>query len=82
MISLEYDTGTGGVAGEAVLKIEVSIAMFSKSVTIGPVRKQFAGTGGSSSASHHLRGLIATGGAKITDVLSQADWAEYCDAFA
>jgi hypothetical protein len=49
-LGFTYDFDTDEVWGEASVPVEIDVLVFSGSVTLGPVRKRFAGGGASSQA--------------------------------
>jgi hypothetical protein len=83
-LELRYEFSTGKAVGVAQLTIEISILMFSASVTIRCERK-FAGSNGDPT----FRQLMGAQPAlALADELAQIDggtryaWREYCEAFA
>ena len=92
-LSLTYED-SGGVKrcyGQAEITVEVSVAFFSASVTLGPVEEEFAGGGGSAPAP--LPGASSNGSraraASVDDnhitfaqLMSQDDWAVYAASYA
>ena len=76
-LALRYEFATGKAVGTAQLTIEISIFMFSASVTITCERK-FAGSNGDPSFAQ-LMGPEP--GEVLTDTLVYP-WREYCEAFA
>jgi hypothetical protein len=76
-LALRYEFATGKAVGTAQLTIEISIFMFSASVTITCERK-FAGSNGDPSFAQ-LMGPEP--GEVLTDTLAYP-WREYCEAFA
>ncbi len=84
-LGLTYDLGSGTVWGEASVKVEVQVALFSKSVTLGPVRKEFGGSGSARAIFADEQaggGRLGNPGVAIKDVITQPDWQAYCQAFA
>jgi hypothetical protein len=88
-LSLSYQlTGAdaGKVTGEASLTVEVDVAFFSKSVTLGPIKKSFGGSGGAATAAlaGDLNGSLAAASRplKIKEMIDKSDWRVYAEAFA
>ncbi len=83
-LELKYEFDTGKCSGKAQLTIEISVFIFSGSVTITCERK-FAGSNGDPSF-RQLMGLQPS--LSLTDELAQIDadtgyaWRAYCEAFA
>jgi len=76
-LELRYEFATGKAAGRAQLTIEISVLMFSTSVTVTCERK-FAGSNGDPTFAELM-------GPAPGEVLSDAlvyPWREYCEAFA
>jgi hypothetical protein len=85
-LELRYEFETGKAAGRATLTIEISVFVFSGSVTITCERK-FAGSNGDPT----FRQLLGTGSdprLALADELAAIDddtaypWRTYCEAFA
>jgi hypothetical protein len=84
------------VWGEASVTVEVDVLLFSGSVTLGPVRKRFAGGSGSNAAAVKKSAkavaqgkakaappaLPAAGTASFTDLLDPVHWDAYRALFA
>jgi len=85
-LELRYEFETGKAAGRASLTIEISVFVFSGSVTISCERK-FAGSNGDPTF-RQLMGLSADPALALADELAAiADdtayaWRDYCEAFA
>lgn len=75
-LELHYEFASGKCVGKASLTIEVSVFLFSASVTITCERK-FAGSNGDPT----FEELMAPYNHPLTGEL-MTPWAEYCDAFA
>ncbi len=86
-MGLTYVVGSGHIWGEADLTIEISIAFFSKSVTL-TLRKEFPVSISTDSLARQLDGRISPVASspqppKVIDVMPQAaDWQAYAAAFA
>lgn len=84
-LGFTYDTKTNAVTGEASLTVEVDVLFFSKSVTLGPIRKTFGGSGSSAREFFHTD-ITARAGLPahptVGNMLAQGDWTTYCQAFA
>lgn len=83
-LGLTYEFGdVKEVWGEASVTVEIDVLMFSGSVKLGPVRKRFAGGGGSAPNGLTARAISAAGGSPtFKDLMSQPDWQGYCGLFA
>jgi len=92
-LGFTYDMNSKEVYGEASVTVSIDVLLFSGSVTLGPVRKRFAGGGGTSgvqtlakSALHALTGaasaLGAPGSPTFADLMDQPDWVNYCALYA
>jgi hypothetical protein len=77
-LELRYQPPTGKVAGMAKLTIEVSVFMFSTSVTI-KCERQFAGSNGDPT---FVQLMGPQDGALSIPEGAQTPWREYCEAFA
>ena len=83
-LELRYEFDTGKCAGKAELTIEVSVFLFSASVTITCERK-FAGSNGDPSFRQimgHMPELTLADELNRIDLNTDYAWREYCDAFA
>ncbi len=84
-LGFTYDTKTNAVTGEASLTVEVDVLFFSKSVTLGPIRKTFGGSGSSARELFHTDSVARAGlpaHPTVGNMLAQGDWTTYCQAFA
>jgi hypothetical protein len=85
-LELRYEFETGKAVGRATLTIEISVFVFSGSVTISCERK-FAGSSGDPTF-RQLMGLSTDPALPLADELAQIDdatayaWRDYCEAFA
>ncbi|MBX9715372.1 MAG: hypothetical protein K2X42_02125, partial [Burkholderiaceae bacterium] len=85
-LELRYEFETGKAAGKAQLTIEISVFIFSGSVTITCERK-FAGSNGDPTF-RQLMGLSTNPTLPLADELLAIDtdtayaWRDYCEAFA
>lgn len=85
-LELRYEFETGKATGRATLTIEVSVFMFSCSVSISCERK-FAGSNGDPTF-RQVMGLSTSALLPLADELAQIDdattyaWRDYCEAFA
>ncbi|GAB3765005.1 hypothetical protein [Microlunatus parietis] len=75
-LALQYQSADNSVEGIAILRVTVEVLFFSKTVEL-EVRKKFAGPGGTAA-----RALAAAGRHEFGDLMSQADWNDYVEAFA
>ena len=85
-LELRYEFETGKAVGRATLTIEVSVFLFSGSVTIRCERK-FAGSNGDPTF-RQLMGLSTDPALPLADELAQIHddtryaWRDYCETFA
>lgn len=82
-LSLTYYSDGNRLVGTATLTVEIEILFFSISVSL-TVQRQIAGekTGGSYFASTGGALPMADQSVKFTEATSQAQWAQFCEAFA
>ncbi len=90
-LGLTYESAGNRVWGEASLKVSIEILFFSISVTLR-VKRQFAGSSEGHARLDGLRlaqlggaagGLVpATSPPSFEDLMAEADWIAYCEAFA
>lgn len=84
-MALTYRPANNEVHGQAQLTVKVSIAFFSKSVTL-KVERRFAGSSGGAEAAELAAGTEAlaasSAGLTFADLMTAQDWAEYAAAFA
>ena len=88
-MEFQYESQGNLVWGEASLTVEISVAFFSKSVTLGPIRKEFGGSGtsssggGASTAAHALSSLPRKQDEPKTvdEMISSQGWDAYLAAF-
>jgi len=97
-LGFTYDFNNKEVWGEASVTVEIDVLLFSGSVTLGPVKRRFAGGGGnnpnlaagsqSGSPAKSLRRLAAQpaalGGSSPSffDLVPPLVWSDYCGLYA
>jgi hypothetical protein len=89
-LSLTYESAGNKLTGKASLTVEIDIAFFSESVTLGPIRREFAGSDppgqGAMMAERagHTLPAACSGGPpwSIACLMSETDWTTYLAAFA
>lgn len=95
-LAFTYISTPESVYGEATVTVEIEVLFFSGSVTLGPIKKTFAGGGGGSANAPapvapssggsalvgKLQLVAADGPATFTAMTSAAQWAEYTNLFA
>jgi hypothetical protein len=92
-LGFTYDFGKKEAWGEATVTVEVDVLLFSGSVTLGPVRKRFAGGGGSAGGQAQAavagspraaaaKPALAAGTTSFADLIDPTDWADYSALYA
>ena len=86
-LAFTYANNPNRVRGVASLKVRIEILFFEKTFEL-KVEREFKGGGGGGDffvmgADARPAGLLAAEGALgVSDLMSEADWSSYCEAFA